>query len=115
MKIFEAMQNLVDKHVKAYKEDFEKDKELIAKNPVPFVWLVRPSGTFLIYTHLKDMDDFSHAVKFYESVRDAYANPDGSLQKGHHLFLGNPKTATIKKIKSYQQVLFTVASVTYIS
>lgn len=50
--LFEAMENIVNETVTAYKSDLDYDKEFITKHEgdeaTEAIWLVRDSGTFLI-------------------------------------------------------------------
>lgn len=55
-KIIKDMQNIVNKNVKDYKEDFNIDKKNLLKktNNLPMIWIVRELGTNLITFNDKD-------------------------------------------------------------
>lgn len=68
-KLVAEMQKIVDRHVKYWKEDFDKDKESIAKknNNLPMIWIVRECGTVLISCpEIKDKEEIE---EYYETAK----------------------------------------------
>ena len=62
--LLNKMNNLVNRHVKHYKEDFTQDKETIENKQdlEKFIWILRPCGTNII-----NYDDrkISESLKYY--------------------------------------------------
>ena len=85
--LINKMNNLVNRHVKHYKEDFATDKEVIEtkQDLEKFVWILRPCGTNIInYEDRK----ISESLKYYykEGEKNNY-------------YLVDLISNTIKKIK----------------
>lgn len=67
--LIDEMQKIVDRYVKYWKEDFDKDKKSIARkdNSLPMVWIVRECGTVLISCpEIKDRDELE---EYYETAQ----------------------------------------------
>ena len=68
-KLVADMQTIVDRHVKYWKEDFDKDKESITikDNSLPMVWIVRECGTVLI--SCPEIRDEKEIEEYYETAK----------------------------------------------
>ena len=74
-KLVAEMQTIVDRHVKYWKEDFDKDKESITikDNSLPMVWIVRECGTVLISCpEIKDKEEIKEYYKTAKKFIDYY-------------------------------------------
>lgn len=105
-KLFNEMHRIAQKRLKSYQADLDQDKATILKNPQPFLWFVRPHGTFLIPLQFPAKEEMDHAISFFQSVRRVFAIEQDKIPSGHALFIGSPITGELRKCKSFRGISF---------
>ncbi len=104
--LIEAMQAVVNRKVKAYREDFELDKVWVLTHDSRFYWFVRPHGTILMPLTYESEEDVQKADRFAHAIRNQFANPDGTFPKEYGMYRGVPKTGELVKLKHARDVVF---------
>ena len=74
--VIKRMNNLVNRHVKHYKTDFEIDKEILArKDATAYRWIIRESGTHLIAIPGKDdQEALEKASDYIGAIKSTWSN-----------------------------------------
>ncbi|MEB8638339.1 hypothetical protein P4H32_32450 [Bacillus cereus] len=109
--LVQSMEKVVTRIVEAYHLDFyELDLSRMEKigEDTPFCWFVRNHGTDLFPLE-GDEETIRNAEAWFDCVRQQFA--DGTQVKDtQRLYLCNPKTKTMKRLKDFSEVHFRAKS-----